>query len=82
MGMNNQDVFLISANAEIVRLSRLMNKVSKAYWSLKDRKTPYAKSLHACYLMNKQMIAQIDETIKLYKADLIILPKEDWTNTQ
>ena len=79
MGMSNQDVFLISANAEITRLSRLMNKASKAYWSLKDRKTSYAKSLFACYWMNKQMIAQIDETIKLYKRDLIILPKEDWT---
>lgn len=82
MAMSNQDVFLISANSEITRLRRLMNEASKAYWSLKDRKTQYAKSLFACYLMNKQMIAQIDEIIKLYKHDLIILPKEDWQTAQ
>ena len=60
------DVFLISAEAEISRLSRLMNKSSKVFWSLKDRTTPYAKSVYACYLMNKRAMDSIFELKKQY----------------
>lgn len=64
--MNTQDVFLISSEAEISRLSRLMNKSSKAFWALKDRTTPYAKSLYSCYLMNKRAMDVICELRNLY----------------
>lgn len=65
--MNTTDVFLVSSDAEISRLSRLMNKSSKAFWSLKDRTTPYAKSIYSCYLMNKRAMDSIYELRKLYK---------------
>lgn len=64
--MITPDVFLISSEAEISRLSRLMNKSSKAFWKLKDRTTPYAKSLYSCYLMNKKAMESIYELRKLY----------------
>lgn len=70
-------VFLISAEAEISRLSRLMNKASKAYWGLKDRKTEYAKMLYACYLMNKEMIEKGHEVIRRYKSDKNFIPEQD-----
>lgn len=62
----NPDMFLISAEAEISRLSRLMNKSSRAFWALKDRTTPYAKSIYACYLMNKRAMNSIYELKKQY----------------
>lgn len=72
-----KDVFLISAEAEINRLSRLMNKASKAYWGLKDRKTEYAKMLYAGYLMNKEMIKKGREVIRRYKSDKNFIPEQD-----
>lgn len=70
----NQDVFLISADAEISRLSRLMNKSSKLYWSLKDNTTPYARSVYACYLMNKRAMDSIFELKKQYAQGKIEFP--------
>lgn len=62
----NPDVFLVSSEAEISRLSRLMHKSSVVFWKLKDRTTPYAKSVYACYLMNKHAMESIYELRKLY----------------
>ncbi len=73
----SNDIFLTSAEAEINRLSRLMNKASKAYWGLKDRKTEYAKMLYGCYVMNKEMIEKIRYTVIRYKRDKNFIPKED-----
>ncbi len=50
-----QDVFIISYEAEVNRLSRLMNRASKAFYSLKDPNTEYGRMLWACYLMHKNM---------------------------
>ena len=69
-----KDVFLISAEAEIIRLSRLMNKASKAYWGLKDRKTEYAKMLYAGYLMNKEMIEKVRDLVTKYKRNSLFQP--------
>lgn len=71
----NPDMFLVSAEAEISRLSRLMSKSSKVYWSLKDRTTSYAKCVYACYLMNKQNMDAIYELKKLYVQGKIVYPE-------
>lgn len=75
---STQDVFIISFEAEINRLSRLMNSSSKAYWALKDRTTTYAKMLWACYLMNKEMMEKAYEVLGRYKYQRNddFLPKE------
>ena len=75
---SKQDVFLITFEAEINRLSRLLNTSAKAYWSLKDRTTPYAKMLWACYLMRKEMIDKAYEVLGRYKyqKNEDFLPKE------
>ncbi len=61
---SDKDLFLISAEAELNRFSRLMNKASKSYYSLKDNKTEYGKSVFACYTMNK---TNYDNTLNLIR---------------
>ena len=67
-----EDVFIISANAESVRFSMLMNKASREYWHLKDRTTNYAKSVFACYYLNKKNYEITLETIEEYKRGKIV----------
>jgi len=66
-----KDVFIISAEAEALRVARLMNKASREYWKLKDRRTEYAKMLHACYYMYNKVHESVLETIREYKRNLI-----------
>ena len=63
----NKDLFIISAEAELQRFSRLMNKSSKAYYSLKDSRTDYARSVFACYRMNKTNYENTLNLIRHYK---------------
>ncbi len=67
----NKDVFLISAEAEIQRFSRLMNKASKTYYSLKDKSTQYAKGLFACYTMNKINCDNTQKLVEEYRRKII-----------
>lgn len=68
----NKDIFIISAKAEAIRFSRLMNKASREYWKLKDRNSPYGKMLYGCYYMNRMNHERTLETIKEYEHGKII----------
>ena len=83
MDVDNKDVFLISAEAEIRRFSRLMNKASKTYHSLKDNSTQYAESLFACYTMNKINCVNTQKLVKEYKRKMINgkSDAEEWLNS-
>ncbi len=61
------DLFLTSAEAELNRFSSLMNRSSKAYYKLKDNKTDYARSVFACYRMNKMNYDNTLNLIRQYK---------------
>lgn len=71
-----QDVFLISAEAEYKRVTRLVNSSAKSFWALKDRSTQYAKSIYATYVMNKRIQIMVLETIRDYKHGKIGQEKE------
>lgn len=66
--MKKVDVFLISSESEIKKNSSLMNRASKAYWSLRDRTTLYAKSLYACYYLHRKISEVILEVQREYKS--------------
>lgn len=66
----NKDPFLISSKAELRRFSRLMNKASKEYFSLKDPTTKYARAVGECYRMNKM---NFDNTLNLLRQYRLLL---------
>ena len=68
----NPDMFTIVAEAEMSRLSRLMNRASSAYWKLKDRQTPYAIGVYATYLMNRRAYDSVLETLTEYRQGKIL----------
>lgn len=72
----NSDVFLISAEAEYTRTTRLLNKSGKAFWALKDQSTQYAKMLYALYVLNKRVQLAILSTIQDYKHGKLGIDKE------
>jgi len=72
-----KDVFLISNESELSKNSSLANRASKAYWLLKDKKTAYAKSLYACYIMHKRIMDVIIQTKQDYKYNNIPEEKND-----
>ena len=72
---NLKDVFLVSAKAEIKRLSRLMNRSGKAYWSLKDRTTKYARSLYAGYVMYRDMSTTLRNLVRSYNNGKMEFPE-------
>lgn len=72
----SKDVFLISSESEITKNSSLMNRASKAYWSLQDRTTTYAKMLYACYYMHRRIIEVIIEVQGEYATGEIIYEQD------
>ena len=74
---SNKDIFLISAEAEMRRFSKLMNKASKEYFSLKDPATKYARAVGECYRMNKMNFDNTLNLLRQYKS-LIKNGKSDY----
>lgn len=66
------DIFVVSSESEMRKASSLANRASKAYYMLKDRNTPYAKSLFACYILMARIRSVIIDTQEDYRRGRII----------